>query len=158
MCSGVWACSEPTCRLPGLVAFNVAQVCGRVSGWPCVICRWRPYRVECTGSLPTSEVKRRRARLVLGWETSREDLRVLPAFGWRVGVWPGFVCILGVPWALFFCACVRPSGCPGRGRHAGTASSHYGAGSWLGVWVVLRYLSLAAIPRRMHRISSDLRS
>ena len=26
---------------------------------------WRPYRVECTGSLPTSEVKRRRARLVL---------------------------------------------------------------------------------------------
>ena len=41
--------------------------------------RWRPYRVECTGSLPTSEVKRRRARLVLGWETAREDLRVLPA-------------------------------------------------------------------------------
>ena len=29
--------------------------------------RWRPYRVECTGSLPTSEVKRRRDRLVLGW-------------------------------------------------------------------------------------------
>ena len=43
--------------------------------------RWRPYRVECTGSLPTSEVKRRRARLVLGWGTAREDLRVLPAFG-----------------------------------------------------------------------------
>ena len=43
-------------------------------------CRWRPYRVECTGSLPTSEVKRRRARLVLGWGTAREDLRVLPAF------------------------------------------------------------------------------
>ena len=41
---------------------------------------WRPYRVECTGSLPTSEVKRRRARLVLGWGTAREDLRVLPAF------------------------------------------------------------------------------
>ena len=39
--------------------------------------RWRPYRVECTGSLPTSEVKR--ARLVLGWGTAREDLRVLPA-------------------------------------------------------------------------------
>ena len=45
-----------------------------------VRCRWRPYRVECTGSLPTSEVKRRRARLVLGWGTAREDLRVLPAF------------------------------------------------------------------------------
>ena len=42
--------------------------------------RWRPYRVECTGSLPTSEVKRRRARLVLGWGTAREDLWVLPAF------------------------------------------------------------------------------
>ena len=42
--------------------------------------RWRPYRVEYTGSLPTSEVKRRRARLVLGWGTAREDLRVLPAF------------------------------------------------------------------------------
>ena len=46
----------------------------------CSCCRWRPYRVECTGSLPTSEVKRRRARLVLGWGTAREDLRVLPAF------------------------------------------------------------------------------
>ena len=42
--------------------------------------RWRPYRVECTGSLPTSEITRRRARLVLGWGTAREDLRVLPAF------------------------------------------------------------------------------
>ena len=42
--------------------------------------RRRPYRVECTGSLLTSEVKRRRARLVLGWGTAREDLRVLPAF------------------------------------------------------------------------------
>ena len=44
------------------------------------VLRRRPYRVECTGSLPTSEVKRRRARLVLGWGTAREDLRVLPAF------------------------------------------------------------------------------
>ena len=42
--------------------------------------RWRPYRVECTGSLPNSEVKRHRARLVLGWGTAREDLRVLLAF------------------------------------------------------------------------------
>ena len=41
--------------------------------------RWRPYRVECTGSLLTSEVKRRRARLVLGWGTAREDPRVLSA-------------------------------------------------------------------------------
>ena len=40
---------------------------------------WWPYHVECTGSLPTSEVKRHRARLVLGWGTAWEDLRVLPA-------------------------------------------------------------------------------
>jgi hypothetical protein len=39
--------------------------------------RRRPYRVECTGSLLTSEVKRRRARLVLGWGAARGDLRVL---------------------------------------------------------------------------------
>ena len=42
--------------------------------------RCRPYRVECTGSLLTSEVKRRRARLVLGWGTAWEHLRVLTAF------------------------------------------------------------------------------
>ena len=30
-----------------------------------LVCCQRPYRVECTGSLPNSEVKRRRARLVL---------------------------------------------------------------------------------------------
>ena len=41
--------------------------------------RWRPYRVECTGSLLTSEVKRHRARLVLGWGTAWEHLRVLSA-------------------------------------------------------------------------------
>ena len=38
-----------------------------------------PYRVECTGSLLTSEVKRHRARLALGWGTAWEDLRVLSA-------------------------------------------------------------------------------
>ena len=42
--------------------------------------RRRPYRVEYTGSLSTSEVKRRRARLVLGWGTAWELLRVLSAF------------------------------------------------------------------------------
>ena len=41
---------------------------------------WRPYHVECTGSLLPSEVKRHRARLVLGWGTAWEDLRVLTAF------------------------------------------------------------------------------
>ena len=42
-------------------------------------CR-RPYRVECTGSLLTSEVKQRHARSVLGWGAAWEDLRVLSAF------------------------------------------------------------------------------
>ena len=42
--------------------------------------RQRPYRVECTGSLPNSEVKRRRARIVPGWGTAWEHLRVLSAF------------------------------------------------------------------------------
>ena len=46
----------------------------------CSVFRRRPYRVECTGSLSTSEVKRHRARLVLGWGTAWEDLRVLSAF------------------------------------------------------------------------------
>ena len=42
--------------------------------------RRRPYRIECTGSLSTSEVKQCRARSVLGWGTAWEDLRVLSAF------------------------------------------------------------------------------
>ena len=45
-----------------------------------MVFRRRPYRVECTGSLSTSEVKQHRARLVLGWGTAWEDLRVLSAF------------------------------------------------------------------------------
>jgi hypothetical protein len=40
----------------------------------------RPYCVEYTGSHPNSEVKRHRARLVLGWGTAWEHLRVLTAF------------------------------------------------------------------------------
>ena len=78
---------ELTFHVAGLVVLNVSPVwvsCGwSVRPLPalcCVVLRWRPYRVECTGSLPTSEVKRRRARLVLGWGTAWEDLRVLPAF------------------------------------------------------------------------------
>ena len=42
--------------------------------------RWRPYQVECTGFLSASEIKRLRARLVLGWGTAWEHLRVLSAF------------------------------------------------------------------------------
>ena len=43
-------------------------------------CRQRPYFVEHTRSHPNSEVKRRKARSVLGWGTAREALRVLLAF------------------------------------------------------------------------------
>ena len=55
------------------------RAAGRARHNSCMCRRWRPYRVEHTGSLLTSEVKRHRARLVLGWGTAREDLRVLPA-------------------------------------------------------------------------------
>ena len=57
--------------------------------------RRRPYRVECTGSLSTSEVKQRRARSVLGWGTAWEDLRVLSAFylGSELLVLTDFLCV-----------------------------------------------------------------
>ena len=42
--------------------------------------RQRPYCVEYTRSHPNSEVKRRKARSVLGWGTAWEALRVLLAF------------------------------------------------------------------------------
>ena len=103
--SSLWSTkvARPVCRappgsaglrraLPGPAGLSVADL----KDWPfgtldidvlgscIVVCghviRRRPYRVECTGSLPTSEVKRRRARLVLGWGTAREHLRVLSAF------------------------------------------------------------------------------
>ena len=37
----------------------------------------RPYHVESTGSRPITEVKQRRARLVLGWVTAWESLVLL---------------------------------------------------------------------------------
>ena len=43
-----------------------------------LIYRQRPYHVESTGSRPITEVKQRRARLVLGWVTAWEH-RVLLA-------------------------------------------------------------------------------
>ena len=39
----------------------------------------RPYRDELTGSLATSEGKRHRARVVLGWGTARGVFRLLSA-------------------------------------------------------------------------------
>jgi hypothetical protein len=83
---------------------------------PCAVHRWRPYRVECTGSLPTSEVKRRRARLVLGWGTAREDLRVLPAFR---------VYVRGLLW--LFC----PSRCWCNVPHFYSSSA---VAQWLACW------------------------
>jgi hypothetical protein len=39
----------------------------------CILyCRLRPYHVEYTSSRPITEVKQRRARLVLGWVTAWE--------------------------------------------------------------------------------------
>ena len=46
--------------------------------------RQRPYCVEYTRSHPNSEVKRRKARIVLGWGTAWEVLRVPLAFLWRI--------------------------------------------------------------------------
>ena len=43
-------------------------------------CRQRPYHVEHTGSRPITEVKQRRAGLVLGWVTAWEHLVLLANF------------------------------------------------------------------------------
>ena len=148
--------------------------------------RWWPYRVECTGSLPTSEVKRRRARLVLGWGTAREDLRVLPAYfhllllclsacvanpcandlyiscymfvtccfgcccgcgqSLHVSVWLCVFCFLHCAPNHHLCVpiCIEQP----HSKHACNTTRQS----------CVKYSSLAAIPRRMHRISSDLRS
>ena len=44
------------------------------------ICRQRPYHVESIGSRPITEVKQRRARLVLGWVTAWEHPVLLAYF------------------------------------------------------------------------------
>ena len=45
-----------------------------------VACRHRPYHVESTGSRLITEVKQRRARLVLGWMTAWEHRVLLATF------------------------------------------------------------------------------
>ena len=50
----------PPCPLPSLL----------LEAFFALSCRWRPYRVESTRSLPTSEVKQPRAWLVLWWGTA----------------------------------------------------------------------------------------
>ena len=45
-----------------------------------LVFRQRPYHVENTGSRPITEVKQRRARLVLGWVTAWEHRVLLATF------------------------------------------------------------------------------
>ena len=112
--------------------------------------RWRPYRVECTGSLLTSEVKRRRARLVLGWGTAWEDLRVLPAFANPREKLAGSIFSLDFDWIFQ----LNP-----QIAIFSDGKFNFPAGKKPALSTGLRKLhSLAAIPRRMHQISSDLRS
>ena len=61
---------------------------------PC--CRQRPYCVEYTRSHPNSEVKRRKARSVLGWGTAWEVLRVPLAFFFLLGA--SFECLIINGW------------------------------------------------------------
>ena len=56
---------------------------------PCIRCR--PYYHEYTGSLSNSEVKRGKARLVLGSGTAWEPLRVLTAFYHHLSYWGLFL-------------------------------------------------------------------
>ena len=52
----------------------------------CFYARQRPYCIEQTRSHPNSEVKRYKARIVLGWVTAREVLWVLLAFFANVNI------------------------------------------------------------------------
>ena len=60
-------------------AFLINLLCSTRVGRNQIFCQ-RPYCVECTGSHLNSEVKPRKARIVLGWVTAREVLRVLLTF------------------------------------------------------------------------------
>ncbi len=80
---------------------------------------WRPYQVEYTGSLLTSEVKQLRARIVLGWGTAWEVLRVLSAFLPFFVSWTALLLIL----KRLVCRSVwvslkhrKPEGCGGIGE------------------------------------------
>ena len=67
------------CHLMGAFSMPVGGIGSRCC-WFDEAFRQRPYFVEYTRSHPNSEVKRRKARSVLGWGTAREALRVLLAF------------------------------------------------------------------------------
>ena len=81
--------------------------------------RWRPYRAEYTGSLPNSEVNRRRARLVLVRGTDREDPWVPPAF--YLARKKGGRCRFGGAVPLFFLVPFRH---PGGRDDSGDLYSH----------------------------------
>ena len=70
-------CGNPDVHLWQPTTDTNAKIC---QGLCLTDSRWRPYRIECTGFLSASAVKGRRARLVLGWGTAWEDLRLLSAF------------------------------------------------------------------------------
>ena len=125
--------------------------------------RRRPYRVECTGSLSTSEVKQHRARLVLGWGTAWEDLRVLSALSW---IWScprgrrqGHIAVPGSrQWPRARLAALARHGLGPAPGPAHTPPSSVLACKRNGLFGVSHSVSPAAIPCRMHRISFGLRS
>ena len=110
-----WLVHVPSSLLPPDVWFFIVQcplefaICWRHVGVFHSIC-WRPYHVECTGSLLTSEVKRHRARLVLGWGTAWEDPRVLSAFfatAFGIRVMSEWLGVCSCVWACVrVCVCV----------------------------------------------------
>ena len=102
--------------------------------------RRRPYRVEYTGSLLTSEVKRRRARLVLGWGTAWEDLRVLSAF-------LAFLRKVVENWR--FRSSSAPRGCIYRAVPWGLGGSPSGLGQAIGAWS--KPQGHGASPRRLEQ-------
>ena len=59
---------------------DVVHVIRLHEGYISSVCRQRPYHVESTGSRPITEVKQRRARLVLGWVTAWEHRVLLASF------------------------------------------------------------------------------
>ena len=58
------------------------------------VCRQRPYHVESTGSRPITEIKQRRARLVLGWVTAWEHRVLLASMFWPFFLFSFFVVVV----------------------------------------------------------------
>ena len=76
-----WGTAWEALRVPLAFYFWVSRrFSGECSYFSKAGCCQRPYCVECTRSHPNSEVKRRKARPVLGWGTAWEALRVPLAF------------------------------------------------------------------------------